>query len=56
MTVLGAANNYEKTGQTIKDLAKILSDPIVGMKALINYKKYNDALASDLEKISETLQ
>ena len=56
MTVLGAANNYEKTGQTIKDLAKILSDPIVGMKALINYKRYNDALASDLEKISETLQ
>jgi hypothetical protein len=55
-TVLSAANNYEKTGQTIKDLAKILSDPIIGMKALINYKKYNDALASDLEKISETLQ
>jgi ABC-type Na+ efflux pump permease subunit len=53
---LSAANDYEKTGETIKDLSKMLSDPIIGMKALINYKKYNDALASDLEKISEILQ
>lgn len=53
---LSAANNYEKTGQTIKDLAKILSDPIVGMKAIINYKKYSDALAINLENISEILQ
>jgi hypothetical protein len=53
---LSAANNYEKTGQTIKDLSQILSDPIIGMKAIINYKNYSDALAVDLEKISEILQ
>jgi ABC-type Na+ efflux pump permease subunit len=53
---LGAANNYEKTGQTIKDLAKILTDPIIGMKAILSYKQYNDALYSDLEKITTILQ
>ncbi|MFA5773491.1 MAG: hypothetical protein WC908_02350 [Candidatus Paceibacterota bacterium] len=53
---LSAANNYEKVGQTINDLAKILSDPLIGMKAIISYKNYSDLLASDLEKISTTLQ
>lgn len=55
-THLSAANNYEKTGQTVNDLAKILSDPIIGMKAILSYKNYSDALAVDLEKISEILQ
>lgn len=55
-THLSAANNYEKVGQTINDLAKTLSDPLVGMKSIINYKNYSDALATDLEKISEFLQ
>lgn len=55
-THLSTANNYEKTGQTINDLAKILSDPIIGMKAILSYKNYSDALAVDLEKISEILQ
>ncbi len=53
---LSAANNYEKTGQSILDLSKVLSDPILGMKAILNYKNYSDALASDLEKISLILQ
>lgn len=53
---LSAANNYAKTGETIRDLAKILTDPIVGMKAILNYKKYSDALYSDLEKIENILQ
>ncbi len=53
---LSAANNYEKTGQTINSLTLMLNDPLGGMKALLNYKKYNDALSSDLEKISEILQ
>ena len=54
--VLSVANNYEKTGQSIKDLAKMLSDPLIGMKAIINYKNYSDALASDLEKLYGVLQ
>ena len=53
---LSAANNYEKTGQSIKNLAKVLTDPIAGMNAILSYKQYNDALASDLEKISGLLQ
>lgn len=53
---LSMANNYEKTGQSIKGLAQMLSDPITGMRALINYKNYSDALASDLEKLSGILQ
>lgn len=53
---LSTANNYEKTGQSILNLTKVLSDPLEGMKALLNYKKYSDALASDLEKISNILQ
>lgn len=53
---LSAANNYEKTGQSIKNLAKVLADPIAGMNAILSYKQYNDALASDLEKISSLLQ
>ena len=53
---LSAANNYEKTGQTIHDLTTMLNDPLGGMKGLLNYKKYNDILGADLEKISEILQ
>lgn len=53
---LSLANNYEKTGQSIGGLIKVLSDPIIGMRATINYKKYNDALISDLAKLSEILQ
>lgn len=53
---LSAANNYEKTGQVIHDLTTMLNDPIGGMKGILNYKKYNDALGADLEKISEILQ
>ena len=53
---LSAANNYEKTGQTIHDLTTMLNDPLGGMKGILNYKNYNDALGTDLEKISEILQ
>jgi hypothetical protein len=54
--VLSMANNYEKTGESIKDLSKMLTDPITAMKAIINYKNYSDALANDLEKLSGALQ
>ncbi len=50
---LNLANDYDKTGQTITDLTKILADPIVGMKALINYKKYSDAIVDDFDKLSD---
>ncbi len=53
---LSAANNYEKVGQSIQDLSQILSDPMIGMRAIVGYKNYSDKLANDLEKISEILQ
>lgn len=53
---LSMANNYEKVGQSVRDLAKMLTDPMIGMKAIINYKNYSDALANDLEKLSSILQ
>lgn len=53
---LNTANNYQKVGETIKDLAQILSDPLIGMKSIISYKQYSDELYSNLEKISGILQ
>lgn len=53
---LDLANNYEKTAQSIEGLAQTLSDPIIGMRAIINYKQYSDALVSDIKKLSEILQ
>lgn len=53
---LSIANNYEKTGQAVNNLSKILSDPLLGMKSIISYKQYSDKLASDLEKIYGLLQ
>jgi hypothetical protein len=53
---LSMANNYEKTAQSIEDFTKILSEPLVGMKALINYKKYSDAIALDIEHLSDNFK
>jgi hypothetical protein len=55
-THLSLANNYEKTAQSIEGLTQVLTDPIVAMKSLLNYKKYSDALVSDIEKLSGILQ
>lgn len=55
-THLSVANNYEKVGQSIEGLIQMLSDPIIGMKAVVTYKNYSDSLAQDLEKLSEILQ
>jgi hypothetical protein len=55
-THLSLANNYEKTAQSIEGLAHILTDQITGMKALINYKKYSDALVADIKFLSDNLE
>jgi len=55
-TVLDLANNYYKTGQSIDGLTQTLSDPIVGMRSIISYKQYSDALVSDINKLSTILQ
>ncbi len=53
---LSLANNYEKNAQSIEGLTMMLSDQIIGMRSLLNYKQYNDALVSDIEKLTEILQ
>ncbi len=55
-THLNLANNYEKTAQSIEGLTQVLTDPIIGMRSILNYKKYSDALVSEIEKLSEILQ
>ena len=54
-THLSLANNYEKVAQSIEGMAQMLTDPIIGMRAVINYKKYTDALVSDIDKLSNDL-
>jgi hypothetical protein len=50
---LSLANDYDKVSQSITGLTQIISDPITGMKALINYKKYSDALVADITYFSD---
>lgn len=52
---LSLANNYEKTGQSVAGLSEIFANRILGMKSLLNYKKYSDALVSDIKYISDNL-
>ncbi|MFA6386647.1 MAG: hypothetical protein WCW04_02680 [Candidatus Paceibacterota bacterium] len=53
---LNLANDYEKTAQSIEGLTKTLTDPIIGMKAILNYKQYSDAIVSDLNRLATVLQ
>jgi hypothetical protein len=53
---LSLANNYEKVAKSIDGLTQVLSDPIIGMRSLLNYKKYTDLLISDIEKLKIVLQ
>ncbi len=50
---LNLANDYDKTGQSIEGMLGVLTDQIAGMKALINYNKYSDALVTDMEILSD---
>ncbi|MFA6251246.1 MAG: hypothetical protein WC603_01305 [Candidatus Paceibacterota bacterium] len=53
---LSLANNYEKVAQSIEGLSQILSDPIMGMRAIVNYKKYTDAIVADIDRLSVVLK
>lgn len=52
---LSMINNYEKVAQSIESMSGMLENPIEGMKAIINYKKYTDALATDIQHLSNSL-
>lgn len=51
VTHLELANNFEKTARSIENMASLLDNPMSGMTAIIQYKKYNDALILNLEQI-----
>lgn len=53
---IALANDYEKIAKSLEGFAEILDNPLVGMKALLNYKKYNDSISSDLASISSNLE
>ena len=53
---LSLANDYEKIAQSIESFKEILDNPLVGMKAILNYKKYNEGITSDLDSISSNLE
>lgn len=53
---LNLINNYEKNGKAIEEMQELVDEPIIGMRGLLNYKKYNDALISSIENLTEILQ
>ena len=53
---LSLANNYDKVSQSIKGLAQIADDPMLGMRSLVNYKKYSDALVADITYFSDNFK
>ncbi len=56
ITHLSLVNNYEKIAQSIDGMTMVLTDPIISMRALLNYKKYVDEYGTDLDKLSGILQ
>jgi hypothetical protein len=52
---LDLANNYVKVGESIDNMTKELTDPILSMQGLISYKKYNDLLVSEIKYLSGIL-
>ena len=44
-------NSYEKNAVSIENLTQVLSDPLVGMRAILNYKQYNDELDTNLKSL-----
>jgi len=52
-THLSLANNYEKVAQSIYSLTKLFDEPIEGMKGIVNYNKYSEALVLDIGSLSD---
>ncbi len=50
-THLELANNMEKTARSLENMNRLLEDPMSGMTAIVQYKRYNDALLLNMEQI-----
>lgn len=55
-THLAIANDYEKVASTIEGMSSMLTDPFRSMQSIVSYKKYTDALVSDVETLSKSLE
>ncbi len=53
---LALVNDYEKVAKSIEGFSGLLDNPLVGMKALLNYKKYSDSIITDINNISSNLE
>lgn len=53
---LNLVNDYEKTARSIEGMTSLVDEPIVGMRGLLDYKKYSDELVDNIEKLTEILQ
>lgn len=49
---LALANSYEKTAQSLESMTTMLENPIKGMSAFVDYKKYNDAVVQNIESLT----
>lgn len=56
VTHLALINNYDKVGSSIEGMSQMLVDPILGMKSIVNYKKYTDALVANINTLSNDLE
>lgn len=45
------ANAYNNTGEAILSMKDMIDDPLSGMRAIVQYKKYYDVIVSDIENI-----
>ena len=52
---LQIANNANNTGISVSGMAKIVSDPIVGLSGLSQYQKYSEELISAVENLETIL-
>lgn len=53
---LHLANSYEKTAQSIEGLTQVATDPIIGMRSILNYKKYTEEIVKDIDELEKALQ
>lgn len=49
--ILPLANNYDKTGTSILEMSSLIDDQFAGMRGIVNYKRYNDALLTNLDDL-----
>lgn len=52
-THISMANNYEKTAKALDSMSSLLDDPMSGIKSILQYKKYNDAILKNISDLND---